>query len=227
MAITINVPATVTEFGVNGQAIAGVDTGFATQVTPFNPTVLIIQIGVNDATGGTGSAAFLASYTSVVTKARALNVNMKFLLVNALIDGEVWSAGPVWGANAFDAAILARNNDIATMVTTIQGLGNQCALVDVRAAILPLNVIRNPAAASGGRVTLDQVHPTPEVELMMGRTAIAQCTLQNTGSTGDAVHVVGDSITNLVGPNLGWHREPTGFADMLRLPSTSRRRFPS
>lgn len=222
MSVQINLPATFAEWGVNGQAIAGVDTGFAANVVPLNPTVLVIQIGINDASGGTPQASFLASYRSVYAKAIAIGVK-KFLLVNALVDGEVWQAGPVWAGNSFDAAIAARNADIVTIRNEIVALGCQCEVVDVRAALLPLNVIRNPGAASGGRVTLDQVHPTPEVELLMGRAAIAQCLLV-TGGPGDVVVDIGDSISNPVGPNLAWQREPTGFFDMLRAAATAHAR---
>ncbi len=166
-------PVTVTEFGVNGQAIAAVDAAFDTQITPFNPTVLVMEIGINDTS--TLSAAFTASYSSVVAKALVLNPNMKFLFGSCLCNGELWSAGPVWSGNATDTDIARINTLILAQITALKAAGKHAEYMDWRAALLKMEVARNSPApgVAGGRCTIDNVHPSMETCLMMSDVACA------------------------------------------------------
>jgi hypothetical protein len=171
---------TVTSAGVNGLSIAGLDAQFATLVTPFNPTFLLIEIGINDAAAGNTGAAFSTSYASVIAKALALNPAMKFALGSCLCDGELWSAGPAWGPNAFDTNISLVNTRIQNQATAI---GANAVYLDWRESLLFLEQAINPAPGSTaakaalGRATVDGVHPAREAQLMMADVFFGNVTL--------------------------------------------------
>jgi lysophospholipase L1-like esterase len=210
--ISIGIPATVTEYGVSGQTFPDADAAFATQVTPYNPTVLVVELGVNDPTHSIALSATRAAIASIKTKALLLNPNMKFVFMSAMVDGELWATGPVYSGNPYDSGIDAVNVELAAAA---EAIGANAIYVNTRAQLLKMIVVRGPAAPGvhGGVCTLDDVHPGDELCLAMRGLCLAQINLV---SGSDRVHIVGDSITNLSGPNGGWHTKPTGFRDVLR-----------
>ena len=163
-----------TTAGLIGGFAADIDAGFTTYIGSFNPTFLVLLIGINDADHGTAPSAFLTSYNSILAKCFALNPAMKVLCVSLFANGELWqpvgSGGP-WGLNPVDAAIASLNTQIVSAATAASCA---CAVADIRTAFGTWLTTHNGSTpgVSFGLATFDGIHPNALGTGIMGQFAI-------------------------------------------------------
>jgi len=105
---------TIVNSGVGGNKIADIEADVAARITDHNPDVVVLWVGVNDASAGTLAAAFRADHDSTLAQILAWDPTVQIVCVSILLSGELWSSvGPAFAGNAFDAAIDALNVEIA------------------------------------------------------------------------------------------------------------------
>lgn len=168
----------LTASGGAGNRIADINGAIAGRITAFNPTKLIIECAVNDATLGTVPATFLSTYQSVITAALAANVGLTQIgMMTAMCSGELWAAGgSPWGANANDTAIANINAQLDTLVTNNPGV---CFKLDVRTPLglwLQTHAPGPPGAASGV-TTSDGTHPNGLGNVLLGQWCMQAITV--------------------------------------------------
>ncbi len=169
-----NNPLVYTSSGVVGNKVADIATDVPTRILAFNPTIVFLEVGINDAIASTNQGAFTASYFSILQQVKAWNANTQILCVNELCFGEQWIAGPPpqWGANVQDNFIASQNQAIAAVANAFAA-----DVADVRAACLVQEVALNSPAPGAvfGIMTSDAVHPNAAGKAMMCSTALAFC----------------------------------------------------
>lgn len=144
--------------GVGGQATVGALADLAALVTDKNPTVVIIELGVNDVDTSVSDANFTTRYQGIVDGIQAVNGSgVRFVMLSILVYGELHTSG-AWGANSHDTDIAAKNAIIAT-IAAAEGQ----TYVDLRTPLLAWEVANNPANVATGKFCYDAVtgvHPT-------------------------------------------------------------------
>lgn len=147
---------TVINSGVSGNKVADLAAAVPARVTNYNPNVVVIFIGANDASAGTPPATFRASYDSLISKIVAFAPGVQIVCLSILCQGELWStSGPSFAGNAFDSTITSLNAEIA-------GAAAGCATyVDIRTQGARYEAeVNTPApGAASGFLTSDGLHP--------------------------------------------------------------------
>jgi lysophospholipase L1-like esterase len=152
---------TVTASGVSGNKAADIlSDGIPARITNFNPDVVVLEIGVNDAGGGTNPATFQTQYASIVSQVLAWKSTTQILCMGIACYYEQWQAGPAWGPNIFDSAIDTGINPAIQAVVTAN-LAN-CTYVDLRTPCLAAEVTFNSPAPgiTDGIVCNGAPHPS-------------------------------------------------------------------
>lgn len=116
------IPAPVITYdGLSATGIANIDTNFATRVTAYNPTVLVIQVSVNDL----GNPTYTTSANSVAAKANALGANVRICWMSCLFGGpgggpgggEIWHSDGWHDADGNNGAVRGLNNTVLPIVS--------------------------------------------------------------------------------------------------------------
>lgn len=161
----------VTSSGVVGNKASDIAADVTNRIIVFNPTVVILDVVINDAIQGTNATAFQASIDSIVSQTQTALPGVKIMLVSALCYGEQYLAGPAWGANSSDGFILA--DDAALQAVAVKY--NQY-YADIRTPLLAYEAVHNTPqpGAVFGIVTGDNTHPiSPTGQVLMGTWAFA------------------------------------------------------
>jgi lysophospholipase L1-like esterase len=148
----------VTFSGVGGNTAADIAADVPSRILAYNPTKVILEVGINDAITGVNPATFAANYLSIITQTRAAIPGIPFLCIGCLCYGEQWLAGPAWGANIDDAAILSIDNEIISVCGSIP----DATYVDLRNPLIAYegaNNLPGPPGAVSGIITFDGIHP--------------------------------------------------------------------
>jgi hypothetical protein len=154
-----SVPFVTVNSGVSGNAAANIATDLANRVTNFNPNVVFLEVGINDAVVYfTDPTAFAASYSSILSGILAWNPATKIICVGLIARGEQWSTGPTWGINIYDSNILQFDGIIQTIVV---GAGANVIYADIRTPLLAYEAAHNTPAPGVlfPVVTVDGIHP--------------------------------------------------------------------
>lgn len=162
---------TDTTSGVPGNKAADIAAAVASRIVAFNPSKLIIEVGINDQQASTNPAAFAASYDSIVTQTQSALPSCQIMCLSLLSFNEQWVAGPAWPADS----VVTYNNAIQTVCTN-----RGCTYVDLRAPLLAYEVINNspPPGAGSGIETSDGIHPIiPGGQVNMGTWVFANLTV--------------------------------------------------
>lgn len=145
----VDPPAGVTwvASGVPGNKASDIAADVANRITNANPQCLILQVGVNDITGGTSDGSFSTSFNSIVDQARVTIPTLKILSVGIFLDLENIP-------NGTEANIDAKN---AIQLASMVRIGG--AYAPVRTQIVAWEAINNPGMAASGFLTSDGIHP--------------------------------------------------------------------
>lgn len=163
----------VTASGVSGNVVADVSSNMSTRVFAFNPDILIVELGVNDILTGTDITTFSNNVASLLSQALAWKPTLPIMWVGPTAYGEVWQVGPPvdW---------LSGYGNNVSFPTYIAAIRSACAsvgavFVDTRAPLLVYESTHNTPApgASQGIATLDQIHPNPTGQVLMGNETFA------------------------------------------------------
>jgi lysophospholipase L1-like esterase len=154
--------------GVAHNRIADLDADAAARVTRYDPKLVVVEVGINDIMGGTGTSAFRASYDSFLGKVATESPIAAIVCLSVVLWGEQWTPGPP----------LAWNNGVASYDTIIPGYNDEIegscvahggTYVDVYGPMLTAESIQNTPAPGlpQGVLTLDHIHPTAAGQLIM------------------------------------------------------------
>lgn len=155
--------------GVNGNTIADIEDDIAGRITDYNPDVVVLEAGINDAAAipdPTPTEDFRASYDNVLETVKLVLPDVQIVCVGILSDGELWGASPSphFTGNDFDT-------DIETLEAQIQASAEEhgAYYVSVRTpAALAESTLNAPApGAATGILTLDGVHPNATGQRLM------------------------------------------------------------
>jgi lysophospholipase L1-like esterase len=154
--------------GIAGNESSNIAAAVTTRITQYNPDVVLLLIGINDALSGVSTADYQANVDSILSQTKAALPHVQFVIVSVLVFGEQWDSGPLrWGnCGSIDARIDAFNVALQSEATTWGA-----TYVDVRSNILtwlstnntPEPGVCNGPFAGGGP------HPTiPTSEVLVG-----------------------------------------------------------
>lgn len=138
--------------GVGGNKTADIAAAVTTRITQYNPDVILLLIGVNDAINLVDIGTFTANYNSILSQIRSWSSTVQIVTLSILIYGEEYNAGPPlsWaGCNGsgIDARIDSFNSVIQSLSTTYN-----TTYVDLRSQILTWESTNNtpaPGVCSG------------------------------------------------------------------------------
>ena len=170
--------------GVAQNKVGDIERAISSRITAYNPSVLVLEVGVNDCRGlktgePTPLSAFRASYDKILATTHDANPSVRIVCIGILLVREYWSATPsprITG-NPYDEgsatpSIEDYNTEIADSCAAHGG-----TYVDVRgAAAVAESTMNTPApGAVDGVLTLpgDGVHPTAAGQMVMSRAAAA------------------------------------------------------
>jgi hypothetical protein len=134
--------------GVGGAKIADLDTNFATLVTAFSPTVIIIMTGINDIGAPTDITAYRTSWNSVMAKCNALG--LKIWALTAFAYTETYATGPLRWNGPLDFPNRNPGLDDYNAQAQASVLAAGGTWVDDRAAGLALEPTGNPTNLDHG-----------------------------------------------------------------------------
>jgi lysophospholipase L1-like esterase len=164
---------TATTSGVSGNKVADIQSAVASRIVAFNPTKLIIEVGINDFLASTDPTAFGISYDSIVTQTLSALPSCQIMCLSLLTFNEQWAAGPAWPGVAIDSAY----DPAIQTVCTNRG----CTYVDLRTPLLAYEVAHNtpgPPGVATGIVTSDGIHPiVTSGQVLMGTWVFANVTV--------------------------------------------------
>lgn len=147
----------VTGDGIFGTTMVALndDTAVANRVTAYSPSIVLVELGINDVLTGVTDGNFQTAAQGVVSKILAQNPGVRIGFLSVLVDGEQWTSGGggPWGPNARDANIAGKNSILA-------GLAN-ATYIDTRTPMGSYEQAHNtpePGVASGF-ITIDGEHP--------------------------------------------------------------------
>lgn len=167
--------------GVNGDTIADIEADIAGRITNFAPDVVVIEVGINDATAipdPTPVEDFRASYDNVLETVQEALPDVQIVCVGMLCDGELWaeSPSPHFAGNPSDAAI-----DLLEAQIQESAEAHGAYYIDVRTAgAVAESVLNTPApGVNTGILTVDEsrpeggVHPNATGQRLMSDEASA------------------------------------------------------
>ena len=157
--------------GISGNTAADIEGNVAGRITNYNPTMLILEVGVNDAYQAIANATFTTKYTSIITQSRAAIPTLKIVCVGILCKGEDWPTG----ANAYDT--VATGIDPKNVIIQDIAAANTATYVDVRTPWLAYVTDANTAHAASGFWTSDDVHPNQTGKIGMSTAVFASLTV--------------------------------------------------
>lgn len=190
----------VTATGYSGQVTSEFAADMNTRVFAYNPDVVVLEVGTNDISVGTGMTIFSTAYASILSQIAAWKPGTPVLCIEPMLYNEQWFAtfyatgvtptvgrgvvqsgnagvvhtipGPAWGPNIYDYRFQSYCDAIAAAVTTA---GQTLALN--RAPALVYEAAHNTPAigAVGGILTADGAHPNSTGKVFLGNNAILKC----------------------------------------------------
>jgi lysophospholipase L1-like esterase len=89
----------VVNSGESGDGVQNIVANVATRITAFNPTLVVLEVGVNDCLGDTDLGLFTTDYNSILDQTIAANPGVKIMCVPIITIGEQWktvSGVPQW-----------------------------------------------------------------------------------------------------------------------------------
>lgn len=161
---------TTSQSGVSGNVAADIlSDGVNVRVTNFNPDVVVLEIGVNDAGEGTDYSVFQAEHASIIAQILAWKPTTQILCMGIACYFEQWqlvNGVPSWGIDIHDAAIIGINNAIQANVAA--NIAN-CTYVNLRDPCLATEVAFNSPPPG----LLDQIvcNGAPHPSTYLGPTA--------------------------------------------------------
>lgn|SRR5678815_1983766 len=173
----------VVNSGVPGNKAADIAADVAGRITNYNPNVVVMLIGVNDAVNVTSLASFQTSIHTILSTTRAALPSCKIVVLSILWWSEQWAAGPVWN-NFYDPP--PSNPTYTPSIAEYNAiLQSECAAVsgtyiDTRAPALAYEAANNTPApgAVQGILTQDRIHPTiPLGQVQIGNWCIGSFTV--------------------------------------------------
>jgi lysophospholipase L1-like esterase len=163
---------TPTTSGIVGNKASDIAGAVASRIVAFNPTKLIIEVGINDFLASTDPTAFGISYDSIVTQTLSALPSCQIMCLSLLSYNEQWAAGPAWPGDA----VPTYDNAIQTVCTN-----RGCTYVDLRTPLLAYEAAHNtpgPPGAGLGIVTSDGIHPiVTSGQVLMGTWVFANVTV--------------------------------------------------
>ena len=145
--------------GVGGNTAADIEADVPGRITNHNPTVLVLEIGVNDIGLAVGLSSYRASVDSIFTQTLAALPACKLIAISPFLYHETWGAGPVW-AGPFDPPANPCVDDfVAQLQASVESFGG--TYVATRATSLAYEAANNTPApgAVSGFLTIDGLHP--------------------------------------------------------------------
>lgn len=229
--------------GVGSTGIAAIASAIPTRITNFNPTHVVVEIGINDITVlGTTLPTYLADMSTIVAACVAAGIpaaNIWWLEIG--LYGEAWNNSGPGGTPAFDnfydPTINSWNASIATQCASL-GIN----FVPLRAALLASAVVNNPTGLlTNGVLTLSTGGPNPHPNTTLGQPiwsaqwlATVNAALTTTVNThpisqinfsGLRVWTVGDSIARGVADGVG-ELAGCGWRNLLAIAFATSKIFP-
>lgn len=137
--------------GVSGDTVELLNTGYATRVGKYGPTIVFIHIGINNLAGwpttgvdaATDPATFQADYQTLINTIKADFPKCKIVLTTLLVYGENWGSG-TGTPNPRDTTL----EDYCTRIRTLAST-NGCELVEWRGTVYAVQEPNyNPGHAS-------------------------------------------------------------------------------
>lgn len=172
--LTVTPAITWINSGVGGNQAADIAAAVPARITDYNPTAVVLEVGVNDATANVPLASFRASLDSIWTQIKAARPAAKLWALSIYVWGELFNAGPIWanpydgppdgGTNGVGASIPDYNAEINASVESFGGL-----YVETRDEALALIAsLSSPPGAHVGPTTIDGLHPN-----LLGQTLMS------------------------------------------------------
>lgn len=169
VAITPNTPTiNVVNSGIGGNQVSDISTNITTRITNFNPTAVVMCIGINDCVVfNTPLATFRAACDAIWTAVKTANPTCKLWAVSLYCWGELFSAGPVWN-NPYDGPP-AIGNSLGLYITDYNAQAQASVIAagglfsENRNETLALIAsLSSPPGAHAGPTTLDGEHPNTQ-----------------------------------------------------------------
>lgn len=169
--------------GVSQNKIADIEGAIAARITNYSPTVVIIEIGVNDCRGLNAGAptplvTFRASYDNILTTVKATIPTVSIICVGILLVQEHWTAsgGIHFTTNPYDTGSTIPSIEQYNTEIQASAVAHGCTYVDIRAAAAIAESVQNspaPGAIDGILTQVsDGIHPSAAGQLVMS-TAVA------------------------------------------------------
>lgn len=150
--------------GVGGNTAANVDARLTSTVLNYNPTVVVLFVGINDAVGLARSSpnpnlsSYLSTMTDIVQKCLLHPGVRSVVIMTPMAYDDKWD-----GQSPYDSTIDKMTRDLRTFA-----LINRLPLIDVRATIVSAEPIFNRSDASYGIfMNSSHVHPTALGNLLL------------------------------------------------------------
>ena len=89
----------VVNSGESGDGVALIAAAVPARITNYNPTLMVIEVGVNDCRGDTPLLTFRADFDSILDQTQSVIPSVKIMCLNILTVGEQWTTSggvPVW-----------------------------------------------------------------------------------------------------------------------------------
>lgn len=168
--------------GVPGDGVQNIQGAVAARITSHNPTLLVVEVGVNDCRAATNLTTFRTAYDSILDQTQTAIPSVKIMCLGVLTVGEQWTTSggvPVWDDKLVSPPsnptwtpwIDDYNGQISASCTNHGG-----TFMETRTEYLAWEVANNTPAigAFTGLLTLDSpsnptgVHPTPLGQTVLG-----------------------------------------------------------
>jgi lysophospholipase L1-like esterase len=157
----------------NGAAGTGIDyllANISTLIFAPNPTLVILECGLNDCIASTPVVNFSEKYVSMLTQIKAWKPSVKIIVIGiGVILTEAWENGPNGPQWPTGRASLDTFDQYIKMAAASQGV----MFVNWRQRLLAWEAVNNPGGASLGFATVDGTHYTDA-----GQKALAAAVLQ-------------------------------------------------
>jgi lysophospholipase L1-like esterase len=173
------IPLSVTASGVAGNKVADILADVPGRITNYNPEIVVLEVGINDAMVGGTIPDFRVSYDALLDAVITWNSAVKILCISAWMNGETWVSNPLrWAGLGANNRIDAVNAEIAASCTARSA---NCTYADIRSPTLIYESLHNtpePGVVFGVLADApDGVHPNTTGKIQMGTYAFAYVTV--------------------------------------------------
>lgn len=161
---------TILNSGVPGQTSANMAAAVGTQITSYAPDVVVILIGINDASAAVDPVTYGANVQSIVSQTRAWSSTVPIGLVSVLTFTDLWDANGPGGTLEFQndieqTLLIPYNQQLASIAAGNSGV----TYIPARDALLLWESINNAPSPGVTPVLFNERHPViPAGQIQLG-----------------------------------------------------------